>query len=80
MAAAGVVTDPTDGKLVHLDGLNLSRAWMLEGIAQGLPAEGCARAVAARRSGACIATRAWMQSRASITKAATGWAHSRSTW
>jgi hypothetical protein len=33
----GVVTDPTDGKLVHLDGLNLSRAWMLEGIAHGLP-------------------------------------------
>jgi hypothetical protein len=32
-----VVTDPTDGKLVHLDGLNLSRAWMLEGIASGLP-------------------------------------------
>ena len=32
-----VVTDPTDGKLVHLDGLNLSRAWMLEGIAAGLP-------------------------------------------
>jgi hypothetical protein len=34
----GVVTDPTDGKLAHLDGLNLSRAWMLEGIAAGLPA------------------------------------------
>ena len=34
----GVVIDPTDGKLVHLDGLNLSRAWMLEGIAAGLPA------------------------------------------
>ena len=33
-----VVSDPTDGKLVHLDGLNLSRAWMLEGIAAGLPA------------------------------------------
>ena len=32
-----VVSDPTDGKLVHLDGLNLSRAWMLEGIAAGLP-------------------------------------------
>ncbi len=32
-----VVTDPTDGKLAHLDGLNLSRAWMLEGIASGLP-------------------------------------------
>jgi hypothetical protein len=34
--AAGVVTDPTDGKLAHLDGLNLSRAWMLEGIAGAL--------------------------------------------
>ncbi len=34
---AEVVTDPTDGKLAHLDGLNLSRAWMLEGIASGLP-------------------------------------------
>jgi Protein of unknown function (DUF2891) len=33
-----VVTDPTDPKLAHLDGLNLSRAWMLEGIASGLPA------------------------------------------
>ena len=32
-----VVSDATDGKLVHLDGLNLSRAWMLEGIAAGLP-------------------------------------------
>ena len=32
-----VVTDRTDGKLAHLDGLNLSRAWMLEGIAAGLP-------------------------------------------
>ncbi|MEO6120408.1 MAG: DUF2891 domain-containing protein [Terriglobales bacterium] len=31
-----VVTDPTDGKLAHLDGLNLSRAWMLEGMAAGL--------------------------------------------
>lgn len=32
-----VVTDPSDGKLAHLDGLNLSRAFMLEGIAGGLP-------------------------------------------
>ena len=32
-----VVTDPTDGKLAHLDGLNLSRAWMLDGIASALP-------------------------------------------
>jgi hypothetical protein len=34
----GVVTDRADPKLAHIDGLNLSRAWMLEGIAQGLPA------------------------------------------
>jgi hypothetical protein len=33
----GVVTDPTDPKLAHLDGLNLSRAWMLEGVASALP-------------------------------------------
>jgi hypothetical protein len=33
----GLVTDPTDPKLAHLDGLNLSRAWMLEGIAHALP-------------------------------------------
>jgi hypothetical protein len=32
-----VVIDPSDPKLAHLDGLNLSRAWMLEGIAAGLP-------------------------------------------
>ena len=34
--APAVVTDPGDPKLAHLDGLNLSRAWMLEGIAAGL--------------------------------------------
>ncbi len=31
-----VVTDRSDPKLAHIDGLNLSRAWMLEGIASGL--------------------------------------------
>ncbi|MGA9852416.1 MAG: DUF2891 domain-containing protein [Gammaproteobacteria bacterium] len=29
--------DPSDGKLAHLDGLNLSRAWMLAAIAAALP-------------------------------------------
>lgn len=29
--------DPSDPKFSHLDGLNLSRAWMLEGIATALP-------------------------------------------
>lgn len=33
----GIVLDASDGKLVHLDGVNLSRAWALEGIAAGLP-------------------------------------------
>ena len=32
-----VSPDPSDPKLAHLDGLNLSRAWMLEGISAGLP-------------------------------------------
>jgi hypothetical protein len=32
-----IVSDRRDPKLAHLDGLNLSRAWMLEGIAAGLP-------------------------------------------
>jgi hypothetical protein len=35
--APGVVTDRADPKLAHIDGLNLSRAWMLEGIAAALP-------------------------------------------
>jgi len=32
----GIVTDRADPKLAHIDGLNLSRAWMLEGIAHAL--------------------------------------------
>ncbi|MEX0734273.1 MAG: DUF2891 domain-containing protein [Steroidobacteraceae bacterium] len=35
----GIVTDRADPKLAHIDGLNLSRAWMLRGIASGLPAD-----------------------------------------
>lgn len=42
--AVGIVNDPTDGKLVHLDGLNLSRAWALEGMASALPADDKRRA------------------------------------
>lgn len=33
----GKVSDRTDGKLVHLDGVNFSRAWSLHKIAKGLP-------------------------------------------
>src|SRR5438874_1844850 len=34
-----VSPDPSDPKLAHLDGLNLSRAWMLEGILSALPSD-----------------------------------------
>lgn len=57
-----IVTDPSDPKLAHLDGLNLSRAWMLEGIASGLPASDphlpALRAVAAahRKAGVAAVT------------------------
>lgn len=36
----GIVADRTDGHLVHLDGLNYSRAWCLFGIAKTLPEYG----------------------------------------
>jgi len=57
-----VSPDPSDPKLAHLDGLNLSRAWMLEGIASGLPdgdpriAVLRARAKAHRESGLAAVT------------------------
>jgi len=40
-----VVTDRTDPKLVHLDGLNLSRAWGMRNIADSLPPDDPARQV-----------------------------------
>lgn len=39
------VTDRSDPKLVHLDGLNLSRAWCMRSIAAALPANDPARKV-----------------------------------
>jgi hypothetical protein len=41
------VTDRTDPQLVHLDGLNLSRAWCLRGLAAALPGDDPARKVLA---------------------------------
>jgi hypothetical protein len=38
-----VVVDPTDPRLVQLDGLNLTRAWTLKGIAHALPAKDARR-------------------------------------
>ena len=40
-----IVTDRSDPKLVHLDGLNLSRAWCMRSIAAALPANDPARRV-----------------------------------
>lgn len=42
----GKVADRADGKLVHLDGVNFSRAWCLYGIAETLPEYGHLRAIA----------------------------------
>ena len=42
-----IVTDRTDPKLVHLDGLNLSRAWCMRSVASALPANDRARKVLA---------------------------------
>jgi Protein of unknown function (DUF2891) len=46
------VVDVTDGKLYHLAGLNLSRAWMLEGILSKLPPGDARRAHLTQLAGA----------------------------
>ena len=38
------VSDRSDGKIAHLDGVNLARAWCFRGIVDALPAEVAARA------------------------------------
>jgi len=40
-----VVSDRSDGQIVHLDGLNLSRAWCMWGIAHALPPDDRRRAI-----------------------------------
>lgn len=45
--APGQIIDRTDAKLIHLDGLNFSRAWVLQGIANTLPEYGHLRHTAA---------------------------------
>jgi hypothetical protein len=47
-----VVTDPTDPRLVHLDGLNLTRAWTLRAIARALPESDARRKVLERAAAA----------------------------
>ncbi len=50
--AVAVSPDPSDPKLAHLDGLNLSRAWMLEGIGSALPPDDPRRAALSAAAGA----------------------------
>src|SRR5262245_6117687 len=45
-----VVTDPSDPRLAHLAALNLSRAWMLEGIASALPPKDAKSILAAAKA------------------------------
>jgi hypothetical protein len=45
LLAPATVSDRSDPKLVHLDGLNLSRAWCMRSIAAALPADDPARKV-----------------------------------
>jgi len=47
-----IVTDRSDPKLVHLDGLNLSRAWCMRSIAVALPQADPARRILARSADA----------------------------
>jgi hypothetical protein len=47
-----IVTDRSDPKLVHLDGLNLSRAWCMRSIAAALPRNDPARRMLARSAAA----------------------------
>ena len=51
-----LVSDVTDGKAYHLAGLNLSRAWMLEGIVSRLPAADARRKPLTALSGKLKAT------------------------
>ena len=46
-----VVADRADAKTVHLDGLNLSRAWTLHAIASALPAQDARRAILQKAAG-----------------------------
>jgi hypothetical protein len=49
------VTDRSDPQLVHLDGLNLSRAWCLRGIAAALPLDDVRHSVAREAADAHLA-------------------------
>ena len=70
--------DRSDGRFAHFDGLNLSRAWMLEGIASGLPENDARRAHL--RELAEVHAAAGMTSLASEEEALTHWIGSFATY
>jgi hypothetical protein len=49
------VSDRSDGKIAHLDGLNFSRAWCFRGIASALPGDDPARVVCEEAAAAHLA-------------------------
>jgi hypothetical protein len=53
--APAIVSDRTDGRIVHLDGVNLSRAWCWRTIAASRPARDPLHKIAARTSDAHLA-------------------------
>jgi len=71
LVAIVVSLDPSDPKLAHLDGLNLSRAWMLQAFSPCCPLMTLAvlRWQARRKR---IVALDWPQSPASTTRAVTG--------
>jgi len=50
-----IVSDRSDGKIAHLDGLNLSRAWCWRSIASGWPASDPRRSIALDAAGTHLA-------------------------
>ena len=71
LAAAGNVSDASDPKIVHLHGLNLSRAWCWQQLLPELDAElqGIVRSVDRSAPGSVAASR----DRMATTSARTGW-------
>ena len=67
-----IVTDRSDPKLVHLDGLNLSRAWCMRSIARALPADDPARAGSFRSRQTNMLRLRWLTLRVAITPGSTG--------
>ncbi|HXM19127.1 MAG TPA: DUF2891 domain-containing protein [Candidatus Tumulicola sp.] len=70
--------DRADGRLAHLDGLNISRAWMLEGIASGLPPHDAR--IVALQSAAAAHRRAGLQALSSDRYELTHWLGAYATY